>query len=221
MRNSKSPISTIILQWKQDQYIFLTLSKEAKTGAFFRPIILRDRLRDLNKRMSSMRPEEMVETLGPEFFSRLLRQCVYDEGVRLRTLKVVNGVSFVEEKKQSTTQFAAQDNLEDVGEAGEERKSVAVRSKGDKSASVLEDKNAMKELLERKRRSPWIVRLFIVMIAVFLLGMVAVMVAIYFIYTNISGELKMSYTYAEVSCRKTAELLSIKSNMRSMIFRNM
>ena len=38
-------------------------SKEIKTCSFFRPTILIDRLRELNKKLNGMRSEEIVETL--------------------------------------------------------------------------------------------------------------------------------------------------------------
>ena len=178
-----------------------------KTGALFRPVILRDRLKELNKKMSNMRPEEIVETVGPDFFNRVLNQYVHDEGVKLKTMKPVDGHYVIEEKKQeSSVLLGVQDNIEDVSELGEERKSTNIRCKNDKSVNAIEDKNAMKELLERERRSPWIVRFFILMIILFLLGITVILVVRYFVYTETSNELRMAYTYAEISCRKTAEI---------------
>jgi len=192
-----------------------------KTGALFRPVILRDRLKELNKKMSNMRPEEIVETVGPDFFNRVLNQYVHDEGVKLKTMKPVDGHYVIEEKKQeSSVLLGVQDNIEDVSELGEERKSTNIRCKNDKSVNAIEDKNAMKELLERERRSPWIVRFFILMIILFLLGITVILVVRYFVYTETSNELRMAYTYAEISCRKTAELLYIKNYIRSLVFRN-
>ena len=193
-----------------------------KTCAFFRPTILREKIRDLDREMADMRPEEIVEILGTDLFDRLLKQYVYDENVVLKSLKRVNNKNIIEAKQeQSTSQFSMHDKFEDVGEVGEERKSATTRSKGDKADNALENKDAIKELLEKNRQSPWIARIYIIIIVAFLLGLMTIYISSYLFWYKIFNELKDSYIYAELNGRKTAELNCVKNHIRSLIFRNL
>ncbi len=194
-------------------------SKIKGTNSFFRPLILTERLRELNKRMGELRPAEIVETLTPEFFEKVKRQKIYDGNVKLKQYEITKDGFIIREKLQSTTQFSEKDKFEDMAEH-EERKAVSARGKGEKGESAIEDKDSIKEALERQRRSPWIARIFITIIIAFLLGLMVLSILGHVFVVRLFSQSRQAYKYAEISTRKTAELLYIKNSIRSLIFQN-
>jgi len=177
-----------------------------------------EKLRELNKRLSNMRPDEIIETLTPEFFDRLRNQKIHDTNVKLKEYKAVNGeYQIVDKSVASTSQFFEKEKFEDLGESAEERKAASVRAKGEKADSAVEDKDGIKESLEKERRSPWIARIFITIIVAFFLGLMTLSIVGHIFTANLFSQVEHAYRYAEISTRKTTELLYLKQHVRSLI----
>ena len=101
--------------------------------------------------MKGMRPEQIIEILKPEFFERLMNQIVYDKGVILKTVKKSGQKYIIDFKEEaSTSQF---EELEDMAESSEDRKSGIGNIKLEKMDSIIKDKDAIKEIFERKKWS--------------------------------------------------------------------
>lgn len=202
--------------------VALSGSQRMVTAAFFRSTVLITKLRELNKKLKDMRPEEIIETLGPDFFERLFKQRVYDKDIRLKTVKQIEGRYSGEDKGSQSALHTAQDNLDDVDaapDAGDEGK-AAVRSKAEKTENLLGDKDALKEALEKQTLTLWITRLFICSMFACVLGLALICVVEFVRLMNPFRELRDTFIIKEYSIRKTSEVLLIKYNIRSLLFLN-
>ena len=122
------------------------------TCSFFRPSILIGRLIELNKKLNGINPDEIVENLEPKFFNMLLKQRVFDKGVKLKSFKITKGKYNIEDKTQSSSQFSARDyeDLVDDSESANEGKVETTHVKVEKHEKLIEDKDNLKEALEKQ-----------------------------------------------------------------------
>lgn len=170
--------------------------------------------------MKEMNEEEKNEIIKADFIERVKKQQIWDLGVKCQELVRVNGEYVPKDKISSTTQFHEKEVFEDMVE-GEERKSMtAGRTKGEKQELSIEDKDSLKESLERQRRSPWIVRAYILLISAGLIGLMILTIVGHIYIINIFVETQNAYIYLNTIIQKTSELLYIKDNIRSLIFVN-
>ncbi len=196
--------------------------------AFFRPSVLVERLRDLNVKLKSLNAEEIVEVLQPEFFIMLQKQKIYDTGVKLKVLvyeqgnetrRGKRGYAKITDKLQSTTQFFEKEKFEGLGSNDEDRKTTGKKGKR-KKAAIIEDKDGLKESLEKQRRSPWIVWGYILAIITSLMGLIVISVVGESVFVLYLSDVEKAYRVENVVLRKIAETMYIKGNIRTVMFIN-
>jgi hypothetical protein len=156
--------------------------------------------------MKRMQSNEIVEVLTPEIFERLLRQRMFDKGVITRELVKVNKRSVVQDKHNASS------IIEDIDEEIDSK--GGSRAKNNKTINTLEDKDRLKELLEKKKWSSWLPW---ILISSFTICSIAMSIIGYVLLTINFKQLSYAYTYSETSLRKTSEIFIVKSSIHSLI----
>lgn len=179
-----------------------------------------DRVVKINNGLKDLMPEDLIGFLQPTVLDPLIKQKTYDYGVHLKAFRKEGEKYIPEPKDLSNTQFCEKEKFEAPSDLDEIKNTKNGKNKRTKGENTLEDKDSLKECLEKKRRSPWIVIGYIAVLSISLLGLIILSVIGYIYSGNIISEMQTMYNTIDISSRRLADLLYVKDHVRSLILSN-